>query len=121
MMKACICPKCGMKHALQETGIYPLCYICFLKSKGFYKSAIKTLKSTQWWSVKTKWDFCEGWSFIGRMHVGMLLGAVVNCGSLNKTPKVPELMQKSTAKMLKILGWSVWQIQCFFKKYPKYL
>jgi hypothetical protein len=109
-----------MKHSLQEEGIWPLCYICFLKSKGFYKSAIKNLKNTDCWSYQTKWDFEIGWTFIYNMQVSMLLAAVMNCGSLNKTPKLPELMVSKVAQKLHILGFSVWQISVFFKKYPKY-
>ncbi len=120
-MPNCTCQKCGMKDALQETGIYPLCYICFLKSKGFYSFAIKTLKNLQWWSYKTHWDFEPGWTFTGKMLTGLLLGAVVNCGSLNKNPKLPELMCLSKKQKLEIIGWSSWQIQTFFQKYPEYI
>jgi len=109
-MKPCLCHKCNMRWALQESGIYPLCYICFLKVKRLYRHAIKTIKSTDWWNYKTKISERKvGWSFSENLLWCLVLAHVMNCGSLNKTPKCPEILNKSKLKRLLALGVSHWR------------
>ena len=110
-MKAVLCNKCNMRWALQETGIYPLCYICFLKSKKIYSSAIKTIRQTDWWNYKT--GICKlrvGWSFVENLYSALLFAAVMNCNSLNRRPRCPEVLHKTDAEALKLLGESDWRI-----------
>jgi len=100
-----------MRWALQENGIYPLCYICFLKSKQLYQSAVKTIKQTDWWSYKT--DICKfrvGWSFVENLYTTLMFAAVMNCNSLNRRPKCSEVLHKTDAEALKFLGEPDWRI-----------
>ena len=109
-MKAALCTKCSMRWALQETGIYPLCYVCFLKSKKLYRSAMKAIKDTDWWNYKTGIGKLKiGWSFANRILTALMFGALSNCGSLNKNPKCPELLHKTKLEKMRLLGVCEWQ------------
>ncbi|KKN02461.1 hypothetical protein LCGC14_1117380 [marine sediment metagenome] len=122
-MKSILCKKCGLKFALQEQGYYPYCYICALKLKGKYKSAKEELSKksyfgNNWWTYHTKWDFKKlGWSFAPVVYFKALLGNVLNCASINETPKMPELMDKTLEQQLKVLGVSQWQVNQAIKYY----
>ena len=102
-----MCSKCGlvMVSPPTESYKYGLCWICFLKSKGFYKSAMKEIKIGWFtWStglLKEK----LGWSFAENVYWCKLFMAVLRCGSLNKTPKIP------LNKKLQDCGFSDWQVQ----------
>jgi hypothetical protein len=120
-MKACLCKKCQMRWALQESGIYPLCYICFLKTKKLYSFAIKTIKQIEWWNYKTGIGGLKiGWSFARGLKTALLFANILNHPFLNKTCKVPLLTkgqrndgwpaQLSSSDSLKILGESEWRI-----------
>ncbi|KKL74173.1 hypothetical protein LCGC14_2067540 [marine sediment metagenome] len=126
-MKACLCTRCSMRYALQETGIYPLCYICFLKSKRFYRSAIENIATTDWWNCKTKWNFRVGWSFAETLNWILLFANILNHPGLNKSCKVPSLTkglrkdgwpkQLSDQKTLKELDESNWRITVALRYY----
>ncbi len=103
------CEKCGLRVISIKD---KWCHICFLKTKRLYSSAIKTIKETDWWNCKTGINDCKvGWSFAEETLTMLLFGAVVNCCSLNKTPKFPELMDKTEIESLRILGVSEWRIK----------
>lgn len=82
-----MCIKCKIRYI--EKNFAPLCYICGLKAKRFYRAAMKALKlDSGWWSFHTYWNFKEGWSIFESMcMVGIFIG-LLKCGSLNKTPKI---------------------------------
>ena len=97
-----LCVKCKMRYV--EENFAPLCYICGLKSKGFYRAAIKALTDMYtgeiggWWGYHTNWNFKEGWSFFANMcFVGMML-AVLKSKNLNKTPKTDRMLSDYFSK-----------------------
>lgn len=102
-----ICPKCGLVQVSPANLSYKhgICWICFLKSKGFYKSAMEEIKNGWYtWStgllkLKVSWSFAEG------VYICKLFMAVLKSPNLNKTPKIP---MDATAKDY---GFSAWQIQ----------
>lgn len=102
-----ICPKCGlvMVCPLDDSYQYNLCWICFLKSKGFYKSAMEEVKISWFtWStglLKLKLS----WSFAMDIYTCKLFMAILRNTHLNKTPKIP------VNTTLKDYGFSAWQIQ----------
>lgn len=82
-----LCHKCNMRYMLK--GFEPYCYICGLKIKGFYNTAIRELKNSNWWNYYTNWDFKIGWSFVRKVLLVKMFKAVLNAPSMNKTPKAP--------------------------------
>lgn len=89
-----ICPKCGLVQVCPADDSYSfgLCWICFLKSQGYYKSAMREIK-LDWFTWHTKMDFNEGWSIKSQyLTIGLML-AILKCGSLNKTPKTSETIR----------------------------
>ena len=87
------CSKCELKLISTTSTFYPLCYICGLKEKRFYKSAIKALKDgimlngCSWWGYGKKINFNEGWSFVENMLFTALFISVLKSRNLNKTAK----------------------------------
>ena len=56
--KHIMCPKCGIRLINFPFKEYdnPLCWLCFLKSKGKYK-AVKNEITLGWFTCSTNWDF----------------------------------------------------------------
>jgi len=104
------CKKCGLV-VIPESQDY--CFLCVLTLKKFYKCAMKELKTPFVSSDKTYYGNCPfvkvGWSFVQKMITILLFNAVLNCGSLNKTPKG---IVDSEKNILKKHGYSDWQISC---------
>ena len=126
-----MCTKCGLKliGPSLESYKYGICWMCFLKSKKFYKSAKEQI-NIGWFTWHTKIaEYKTGWSFAQQLLTMLLLGNILNCSSLNKTPKVPELLsgkktkhgwpaQKSNAAILEAAGVSPWHIKTLLEYYP---
>ena len=115
-----ICLKCGLNMVCpaDESYTYNLCWICFLKSKGYYKSAMNAVK-TGWfvWSTHIS-DEKMGWSFAQSVLISFLLCGIMNDKNLNKTPKVPQMLQSTLEQKLKFLGITKWQYNITKKIYP---
>ena len=110
-----MCPKCGLVQVcpLDNSYKHGLCWICFLKSQGFYKSAMQEIKNG-WFAWSTKLLKLKlGWSFAEKVLWCEIFLAILKCGSLNKTPKVPIDVKPQD------YGWPDWQVQTANKYYPK--
>lgn len=128
------CVKCKMRYA--EENFAPLCYICGLKSKGFYRSAIKTLTNPHtgeiggWWGFHTNWDFKVGWSFAPSLWWILIAINILNFPGLNRTCKVPEFTKGvrkdgwpasiGGEKSLRLLGESAWRIKAAYAYFPDF-
>lgn len=102
-----ICPKCGLVQVCPADDSYQfgLCWICFLKSQGYYKSAMNEIK-TDWFTWSTKLLKKKiGWSFAEKLYFCKLFMSVLQCSSLNKTPKIP------MDTTLQDYGFPNWQVQ----------
>ena len=108
-----ICPKCQIRYLKLPFKGYDkgVCWICFLKSKKKYKYAKKEIGGWFDWRTYIRKTIKVGWSFVETMKLKLLFGAILNCGSLNKTPKVPELIGKTEQEKLKLFRYSDWQIK----------
>jgi len=110
-----VCPKCGLVQVcpLDDSYVFGLCWICFLKSQEYYKSAMKEVK-IDWftWSTNIS-DVKLGWSFAEKIQWCKIFMAILKCGSLNKTPKIPINAKPED------YGWSNWQVQTANNYYPK--
>lgn len=108
-----LCSKCKMRSA--EDNFHPLCYICGLKAKEFYRSAIQNLTNPHtgeiggWWGFHTNWDFKVGWSIKNQIGwLGAML-AVLKMECLNKNPKTTTTLRDYVSEYwLKRFGW--WKV-----------
>ena len=110
-----MCPKCGLVQMCpaDDSYKYGLCWICFLKSREYYKSAIREVKLGWFvWSTHIS-DIKTGWSFVEKIQWSKIFLAILKCGSLNKTPKVPIDAKPQD------YDWSDWQVQAANEYYPK--
>lgn len=102
-----ICPKCGLVQVCPADNSYQygLCWICFLKSKKYYKSAMQEIKNG-WFTWSTKLlELKLSWSFALDVYTAKLFMAILKSPNLNKTPKIP------TGATAEDYGFSAWQIR----------
>lgn len=108
-----VCSKCGLRYVGQPIKDYKesICWICFLKSKRYYKSAMKEIKNGwfDWWTDLLKYKV--GWSFAKKVMLTGLFISILKCKSLNKTSKT-EITQNDL--------WSDWQLQTAKDYYKEY-
>lgn len=102
-----ICSKCGLVQVgpLCPSYNHGLCWICFLKSQGYYKSAIEEIKNG-WFAWST--DLLKvklGWSFAEKVYFCKLFMAILKSTNLNKTPKIPLDAKPQD------YGFSNWQVK----------
>lgn len=108
-----ICPKCGLVLVSPANDSYSfgLCWICFLKSQGYYKSAMREVK-INWFTWSTKLLKLKlGWSFAENVYWCKLFIAILRNPHLNKTPKISESIT------VQDYGFSVWQVKTADKYY----
>ncbi len=87
-----MCSHCRLRYVYDEhIPNCTLCWICVLKSKGSYNTAIKEVKLDWcgWGFITHISDKKLGWSFVGGIKMAMMFAAIANCGSLNQVPKYP--------------------------------
>ena len=86
------CKKCGLIEINKATHTYPYCDVCFWIHYKWYSRAIDIMKNElipHFGKVRIKED---GYKELFSIRLACLFSSVLNCGSLNKTPKVPEMM-----------------------------
>ena len=108
-----ICPKCGLVQVSPADDSYEfgLCWICFLKSKGFYKSAMREIK-TGWFVWSTNMLKLKiGWSFVENVLLTALFISILKNPHLNKTPKTATITSEF---------YSDWQIKTAQQYYSLY-
>lgn len=110
-----LCPVCGLRLINKPFKGYSrsMCWICYLKSVGFYKLAIEEIKNG-WFNWWTKWDFQVGWSFVMQLQFCKLHMCILKSENLNKTPKIPK---KTTPQDY---DWSDWHIKITNGYYAKF-
>jgi hypothetical protein len=109
------CKKCGLIEVTRATDTYPYCDVCFWIHNKWYKRAMDILKNKlvpHFGKVKIKED---GYQELDSIRLHCLFSAVLNCGSLNKTPKVPEMMTNQYEHLLTIFPKS-WVDKFFEEK-----
>lgn len=121
-----LCIKCQIRYCnLPFKGYkYKTCWICTLKGHKNYAAAKKEIGGWFDWGTYANKDTMGisiklGWSFVEKMLISLLFAAVLNAGSLNKTPKVPELEHGTDEEKLIKLGYSSWQIETCMKYYNR--
>ncbi len=94
-----MCIKCGIRSIGKPIKDWDkdVCWICFLKSKGFYSSAIKEVGGWYDWHTNLL-KYETGWSFINNINWFGLFTAILKMGSLNKTPKTKQCIEDKFSK-----------------------
>lgn len=121
-----LCPKCQIRYLNPPFKGYKrnMCWVCYLKTIKMYSAAKKEVGGWFDWGTHLSKDVQGipiklGWSFTESMGMSLLFAAVLNAGSMNKTPKVPELEHGTKEEKLIKLGYSLWKIETFMKYYRK--
>ena len=84
------CHKCGMRVVGKATDTYPLCHLCFAKTHKWYKEIRHLLTYGDGWYGK--WHGLEdGHEYKKRIVIAKLFSAIMNAGSMNRTPKVNDV------------------------------
>lgn len=110
-----ICTKCGLRYIGKPFKSYDrdICWICYLKSVGFYKLAAKEIGGWFDWSTDLS-KLPLGWSFAEEVQWCKVLMCVLKSVILNKTPKIP------VNSVPQDYGWTDWQVQISNAYYKKY-